>query len=84
MKGYGRAVRKILIEAGCRFLRQGRGYHEIWISPHANKPFTVPVSIASRHTAEQSIEGCWLAEGILSSDMSSERIASQLMNSSCR
>lgn len=48
MKGYGRAVRKILIEAGCRFLRQGRGDHEIWISPHAHKPFTRIICKAQR------------------------------------
>ena len=40
MKGYGKAVRKILIDAACKFLRQGRGDHEVWTSPHARKPFT--------------------------------------------
>jgi predicted RNA binding protein YcfA (HicA-like mRNA interferase family) len=60
LKGYGRAVRKILIEAGCRFLRQGRGDHEIWVSPHANKPFTVPMTIASRHTANKVLKDAGL------------------------
>ena len=49
---------KILIEAGCRFLRQGRGDHEIWTSPHAPK-FTVPVTIASRH-GEQDLKDAGL------------------------
>jgi hypothetical protein len=60
LKGYGRAVRKILIEAGCRILRQGRGDHEIWISPHANNPFNMPVSIASRHTANKVLKDAGL------------------------
>jgi hypothetical protein len=60
LKGYGRAVRKILIEAGCRFLRQGRGDHEIWTSPHADKPFTVPVNIASRHTPNKVLKDAGL------------------------
>jgi hypothetical protein len=60
LKGYGRGVRKILIEAGCRFLRQGRGDHEIWISPRAHKPFTVPVTIASRHTANKVLKDAGL------------------------
>jgi predicted RNA binding protein YcfA (HicA-like mRNA interferase family) len=60
LKGYGRAVRKILIEAGCRFLRQGRGDHEVWTSPHAPKPFTVPMNIASRHTANKVLKDAGL------------------------
>jgi predicted RNA binding protein YcfA (HicA-like mRNA interferase family) len=60
LKGYGRAVRKILIEAGCTFLRQGRGDHEIWTSPHAPKPFTVPVTILSRHTANKVLKDAGL------------------------
>jgi predicted RNA binding protein YcfA (HicA-like mRNA interferase family) len=60
LKGYNRAVRKILIEAGCKFLRQGRGDHEIWTSPHAQKPFTVPLTIASRHTANKVLKDAGL------------------------
>jgi hypothetical protein len=56
LNGYGKAVRKILSEAGCKFLRQGRGDHEIWTSPHALKPFTVPVAIDSRHTANKVLK----------------------------
>jgi hypothetical protein len=49
-----------LIEAGCRFLRQGRGDHEVWTSPHAPKPFTVPMNIASRHTANKVLKDAGL------------------------
>ena len=51
MNDYGKAVREILKANGCSFLRQGRGSHEVWTGPQAAKPFTVPVSIKSRHTA---------------------------------
>ncbi len=51
MNDYGKAVRKILEANGCSFLRHGRGDHDIWVSPKAAKPFTVPVKIKSRHTA---------------------------------
>lgn len=60
MKGYGKAVRKILSEAGCKLLRQGRGDHEIWTSLHSAKPFTVPVTIASRHTANKVLKDAGL------------------------
>lgn len=60
MKGYGKAVRKILSAAGCKFLRQGRGDHEVWISPQAPKPFTVPVTIDSRHTANKVLKDAGL------------------------
>jgi len=53
LKDYGKAVRTILADAGCTFLRQGRGDHEIWTSPHKPKPFTVPVTIPSRHLANK-------------------------------
>jgi hypothetical protein len=37
--------------AGCSFVRQGRGSHEIWHSPITRRNFPVPVYISSRHTA---------------------------------
>lgn len=51
MNGYGRDVRRILKDHGCWLERQGRGDHEIWRSPKADKPFTVDANIKSRHTA---------------------------------
>jgi len=48
---YGKPVRRILTENGCHLLRQGRGDHEVWTSPHASRAFTVPTKIKSRHTA---------------------------------
>lgn len=45
MNDYGKPVRTILKENGCSLLRKGRGDHEVWTSPHAPKPLTVPVKI---------------------------------------
>jgi predicted RNA binding protein YcfA (HicA-like mRNA interferase family) len=42
---------RLLLEAGCEKVRQGRGDHEIWRSPKAVRPFTVDRSVKSRHTA---------------------------------
>jgi len=57
---YGRAVRQALSEHGCTLLRHGRGSHEVWVSPLAAKPFTVPVTIKSRHTANKIMKDAGL------------------------
>ena len=35
-------LRKMLQEAGCNMVRQGKGSHEIWYSPITGKNFSVP------------------------------------------
>ena len=44
-------LKRILQENGCRFERQGKGDHEIWLSPITNRRFVVDEAIKSRHTA---------------------------------
>lgn len=44
-------VRRILLENGCSFVRQGKGDHEIWFSPITQRRFVVDGKIKSRHTA---------------------------------
>jgi len=51
MTGFTPKLRDILRSAGCIFVRQGRGDHEIWYSPVTNRRFTVDHNIKSRHTA---------------------------------
>lgn len=51
MAGYTRELKQILRESGCRFVRQGKGDHEIWYSPLTKRSFTVDANIKSRHTA---------------------------------
>lgn len=49
---YGRELKRILLDHGCRFVRHGKGDHEIWFSPITNLNFTVDASTRKRFTAE--------------------------------
>jgi len=49
--GLYRSLRVLLEAHGCRFVRQGKGSHEIWESPISGKRFSVPTSIKARPTA---------------------------------
>ena len=51
MNSYTPALKKILKENGCFFVRKGRGDHEIWESPISRNRFPVDNDIKSRHTA---------------------------------
>ncbi|QXP85673.1 type II toxin-antitoxin system HicA family toxin [Methylococcus sp. ANG] len=44
-------LKRILLEAGCHFVRGGKGDHDIWFSPQTSTHFTVDQKIKSRHTA---------------------------------
>ncbi|MBN1242875.1 MAG: type II toxin-antitoxin system HicA family toxin [Spirochaetales bacterium] len=44
-------LKRLLIDAGCRFVRRGKGDHDIWASPLSGKHFPVDAFIKSRHTA---------------------------------
>lgn len=56
MADYGKAVRKVLSDAGCYFVRQGRGDHEMWFSPITERRLTVDTAIKSRHTANEVLK----------------------------
>lgn len=51
MAEYEKAVRDILVQHSCRFLRRGKGDHDIWYSPITQRNVTVDTKIKSRHTA---------------------------------
>lgn len=36
------ALARMLRDAGCSFVRQAKGSHEIWFSPITGRKFTVP------------------------------------------
>jgi hypothetical protein len=57
---YTPRVRDLLVAAGCRLVRQGRGDHEIWESPVNGKRFTVDGNILSRHTANGTVRDAGL------------------------
>ena len=60
MSGYTREVRAILLQHGCRLIRQGRGDHEVWESPLNGERFTVDGDIRSRHTANGTLKDAGL------------------------
>ncbi|MBS0465278.1 MAG: type II toxin-antitoxin system HicA family toxin [Proteobacteria bacterium] len=51
VEGFTVALKKLLREAGCEFVRAGHGDHEIWRSPITRTHFVVDGKIKSRHTA---------------------------------
>lgn len=51
MADFSRDLKRILRDAGCTFVRPGKGDHEIWRSPISGKHFPVDAKILSRHTA---------------------------------
>jgi len=53
---FDRDLRRLLVRAGCTFVRAGKGSHQIWDSPITKRRFPVPVGIVSRHTANGVLE----------------------------
>jgi len=51
MAEYEKQVRQLLAEHGCRFVRHGKGDHDIWYSPLTQRHVSVDGKIKSRHTA---------------------------------
>lgn len=47
----GREIKRILLDHGCRFVRQGKGDHEICFSPITGLTFTLDVGTKKRFTA---------------------------------
>jgi hypothetical protein len=60
VKGFGKAVRDKLSEAGCSFVRHGKGDHDIWHSPITKRNLTVPVKLMSRHLANKVLNDAGL------------------------
>ncbi len=59
---FDRALRELLRAAGCIFVRQGKGSHEIWHSPITDRNFAVRIGIPSRHTANAILRQAGLPE----------------------
>jgi predicted RNA binding protein YcfA (HicA-like mRNA interferase family) len=56
MADFYRELAAILRSQGCRFVRQGKGSHEVWYSPVNGKHFTVPRTTKARHTANEVLK----------------------------
>ncbi len=52
----------LLRQAGCTFVRQGKGSHEIWFSPITNKNISVPFTVQSKHTANAILKQAGISE----------------------
>ena len=63
-QGYGRELKRIVLASGCRFVRQGKGDHEIWYSPISDRTFTVDASVKKKYTAEASLKQAGVKERI--------------------
>jgi hypothetical protein len=46
----------LLLAAGCRMVRPGKGSHEIWHSPITQRNFSLPRTTKSRHTANEVLK----------------------------
>ncbi|HRG15507.1 MAG TPA: type II toxin-antitoxin system HicA family toxin [Pseudomonadota bacterium] len=51
MEGFSAELKRLLLAAGCQYVRPGKGDHEIWYSPQTELRFVVDAKILSRHTA---------------------------------
>ena len=56
MADYEKAVRVILKNYGCYFVRHGKGDHDMWHSPINGRRFPVDNKIKSRHVANAIIK----------------------------
>jgi hypothetical protein len=64
VEGYTKRVRAILKANGCRFLREGRGDHEVWLCPGAKRPVVVDGKIMSRRLANAVLKQAGLTDRI--------------------
>jgi len=55
MKGYYTLLTQLLKDNKCRFVRSGKGSHEVW-ETQAGKVLIVPHNCYSRHTANKVLQ----------------------------
>ena len=51
-----RELQRLSSEAGCTFVRQGRGDHDKWYCPLTGRNVTVDHGSRSRHTANETLK----------------------------
>jgi len=51
---------RLLKDDGCKFVRPGKGSHELWFSPRTNQNVTVPRNTVNRHTANKVLKDAGL------------------------
>jgi hypothetical protein len=60
-----RRLSALLREAGCYFVRHGKGSHEIWFSPLTQRSFSVPRKYQEDDDGERDPAASRAAEGAL-------------------
>ena len=50
-ESYYPRLKRLLTDAGCTFVRSGKGSHEIWYSPKTQRTLSVPRNCKRSHTA---------------------------------
>jgi len=58
--GYYRDIKKLLTAAGCEFVREGKGDHEIWYSPISKRRFTLDKGVMVKATANGTLKDAGL------------------------
>lgn len=59
---YYRELKRILLNHGCTFVRNGKGDHEIWFSPISGRRFTVDVGTRKLYTANAALKQAGIDE----------------------
>ena len=53
---YGRDLKRTLLDHDCRFVRNGKGDHEIWFSPISGLHFTVDAGTRNGFAANGTLK----------------------------
>lgn len=64
VQGYTARLRQILAAHGCAYLRQGKGDHEVWLCPSADRPIVLDGRIMSRHLANAVLKQAGIDERV--------------------
>jgi predicted RNA binding protein YcfA (HicA-like mRNA interferase family) len=60
VENFAKPLKKILIAAGWRLLRQGKGDHEVWHNPDTGQTVTLVTFMKSRHLANAILKDAGL------------------------
>jgi len=62
MADFTRPVKKLLLANGCKFVRHGKGDHEIWYSPIVNANVSVDGKIKKRSSANGTLKNAGIKQ----------------------
>jgi len=54
--GYGRDLVKLFRQHNCKFIRNGKGDHQIWYSPNSNRQVTLDYGTTDKNTANGTLK----------------------------